>query len=81
MRWVADAGAGRLTSRSMAQRNAAKVLPEPVGARIRLWWPSAMAGQPCACAGVASGKEVSNQARTAGENGSSGSGSATPEGY
>ena len=36
-----------------------------------------MAGQPCACGGVASGNDVSNQARTAGENGASGSGAAT----
>src|SRR3954452_5233991 len=52
----------------MPHRNAARVLPDPVGARISVWSPAAIAGQPCACAGVGSGNELSNQARTAGEN-------------
>ena len=43
--------------------------------------PLAMAGQPWACGGVASGNDDSNQARTAGEKGASGSGAATPSRY
>ena len=77
----ARSGAGRVTSRSMPHRKADSVLPEPVGARIRVWSPPAMAGQPWAWGGVGSGNEVSNQARTAGENGASGSTSATPSRY
>ena len=42
----------------MPQRKADSVLPEPVGARISVCSPLAMAGQPCACAGVASGNDV-----------------------
>ena len=34
------AGTGSVISRSMPQRNAASVLPEPVGARIRVWSPA-----------------------------------------
>ncbi len=58
----------------MPHRNAESVLPEPVGARISVWAPLAMAGQPFVWGGVASGNEVLNQARTAGENGARGSG-------
>ncbi len=36
-------------SRSMHQRNAASVLPEPVGARMRVESPRAIAGQPWSC--------------------------------
>jgi uncharacterized protein with PQ loop repeat len=63
-----SAGIGSVVSRLMAQRNADSVLPEPVGARISVCSPRAMAGQPCTCGGVGSGKDVSNHARTAGEN-------------
>ena len=38
---------GSVISRSMPHRKAASVLPEPVGARISVWSPAAMAGQPC----------------------------------
>ncbi len=48
----------------MPQRKAASVLPEPVGAQIRVCSPEAIAGQPCACAGVGASKEASNQRRT-----------------
>src|SRR5262245_60311008 len=65
-----SAGGGVVTNRSMPQRNAASVLPDPVGARIRVWSPWAMTGQPSACAPVGAGKFASNQARTGGENGS-----------
>ena len=57
----------------MAQRNAANVLPDPVGARIRVWSPAAIAGQPLAWASVGAPKVVSNHSRTAGENGPSAS--------
>ena len=42
-------GTGENISRSMAQRNAASVLPLPVGERISVESPRAMAGQPSAC--------------------------------
>ena len=38
---------------SRAQRNAASVLPEPVGASSSVWLPAAIAGQPCAGRGWA----------------------------
>src|SRR5262245_11591342 len=68
MRVPAPPGRGSDTSRSMPHRNAASVLPDPVGARMSVWSPPAMAGQPWAWAGVGAGKLVSNQACTAGEN-------------
>jgi len=66
-----SSGAGVVVSRSMPQRNDVSVLPEPVGARISVWAPEAIAGQPRSWAGVGSGNEVSNQARTGGEKRSS----------
>ena len=62
-------GGGWALSRSIAHRNAASVLPDPVGARIRVWSPSAMAFQPWDCAGVGWSNEDSNHPRTAAENG------------
>src|SRR5262245_49117173 len=51
----------------MQTRNAASVLPVPVGAAISVSRPRAIAGQPCACASVGpSGNRRSNQAPTAG---------------
>ena len=41
-------------SRSMQTRNAASVLPEPVGAAIRVWRPAAIEGQPRRCGTVGS---------------------------
>ncbi len=64
----AACGGGPLTRRSMPHRKAASVLPEPVGARMSVWSPPAMAGHPWVWAGVGSGKLDSNQARTGGEN-------------
>ena len=66
-------GTGSVTSRSIAQRNAARVLPDPVGARIRVWSPAAMAGQPLAWASVGAPNVVSNHSRTEGEKGPSAS--------
>src|SRR6478752_5067199 len=72
-------GTGSVTRRSIAQRKAARVLPEPVGARISVWSPAAIAGQPLVWASVGAPNVVSNHSRTAGEKGPSGS--ATPARY
>ena len=40
------------SSSSSAVRNAASVLPDPVGAAISVWRRSRIAAQPCICAGV-----------------------------
>ena len=64
-------GGGVVASRSMPHRNAVSVLPEPVGARISVWSPDAMAGHPCSCASVGAGNEDENQVRTGSENRSS----------
>ena len=53
----------------MAHKNAAKVLPEPVGAHNKVFSPALIGPQAWAWAAVGSGKEDSNQARTAGEKG------------
>lgn len=59
--------------RSIPQRNAASVFPEPVGAQIRVLAPLEIAGQPPACAGVGASNDFSNQPRTGAENGAKGS--------
>ena len=66
------AGTGSVMSRSMPQRKAVRVLPEPVGARISVWSPAAMAGQPWSWASVGAGNEVENHARTGALKASSG---------
>src|SRR5438045_534897 len=55
---------------SIAQRNAASVLPLPVGASTRVASPRAIAGHPCACGGVGAAKEARNHSATAGWNSS-----------
>ena len=55
----------------MAARKAARVLPLPVGAQIRVCSPAVIGGHPCSCAAVGSGNDAPNQARTAGENAAS----------
>src|SRR5579875_2424686 len=50
----------------MAYRNAASVLPEPVGAEMRTWSPEAIAGHACSWAAVGPAKAPSNHARVAG---------------
>ena len=60
------------TSRSRHHRNAARVLPLPVG-RGSACVPRLIAAQPCAWAGVGASNVASNQARTAGPKGASGS--------
>ena len=66
---------GSATNRSSAHRNAASVLPEPVGALISVCSPVAIAGQACAWAGVGASKARSNHSLTCGVSGDSG----TPE--
>ncbi len=63
--------AGSNMSRLMHQRNAVSVFPLPVGARISVDSPRAMAGQPCTCGGVGASNESRNQSATAGWNRSS----------
>ena len=60
----------------MPQRKLARVLPEPVGAQIRVLAPLEIASQPPAWAGVGPSKEASNQRRTGSLKGASGSDSA-----
>src|SRR5688572_6321417 len=50
----------------MDHRNAARVLPDPVGAAISVCRPSRMSGQPSSCGGVAWPKRPRNQASTDG---------------
>src|ERR1700680_3133177 len=52
----------------MAERNAAKVLPEPVGAATNTWCPADSAGQAATCASVGASKVRENHAATAGWN-------------
>ena len=54
------------TRRSRAQRNAASVLPEPVGAESSTFSPRAIAGQALLWAAVGSSNERVNQSRTGG---------------
>ena len=66
---LARGGVGCVARRSSVQRNAASVLPLPVGAWISVWWPAAMAAQPRAWASVGASKLASNHSRTGRENG------------
>ena len=50
------------------QRNAASVLPDPVGAHSSVDSPRAIGAQPRTCGRVGAGKTASNQSRTAGWN-------------
>src|SRR5580658_1274571 len=53
----------------MATRKPVRVLPEPVGAAMRVSWPERMGGQPSTWGGVGpSGKRLANQAAMAGWN-------------
>src|ERR1017187_1388101 len=53
-------------SLSRQERNAASVLPVPVGARIRVDSPRAIAGQPWRCGAVGPGNDARNQAAVMG---------------
>src|SRR5258707_1067683 len=59
-------GAGVNISRSRHQRNALSVLPLPVGARISVDSPRAIAGQPSTCGRVGASNAPENQPRVAG---------------
>lgn len=51
--------------RSSDQRNAAKVLPDPVGATTSAWSPSAMAAQAPSCAAVGASNDSLNHCAVA----------------
>ena len=69
-RQVAASGSvAGVVSRSRAQRKAARVLPEPVGATTRAWSPALIACQAPAWASVGRSKAPVNQARVAAEKG------------
>ena len=73
VRRFGSSGRGTAASRSIAHRNAASVLPDPVGATTSVSSPLPMAPQAPAWACVGSANAPSNQARVAGENPSSAS--------
>ena len=58
-------------NRSRHAKNAAKVLPLPVGANISVCSPAAMRCQPNACTRVGAGKRCANQAWVTAENAAS----------
>src|SRR5215472_11293171 len=66
-------GAGLLASRSSAHRNAARVLPDPVGAITRVLSPPAMDDHAAACAGVGSVNAPVNHSRVSAPNPARGS--------
>ena len=66
-------GLGWVARRSRHHRNAARVLPLPVGAWMSVCRPLEMAVQPPAWASVGASKRARNQSRTAGEKDASGS--------
>src|SRR5262245_34475922 len=65
------AGGGSNISRFRHARNAVNVLPLPVGARMSVDSPRAMAGQPSSCGRVGDGNDATNHSRTDGWNRSS----------
>ena len=70
----APAGRGSVSaSRSIAHRNAASVLPDPVGAMTSVLSPSAMADHACACASVGAAKVPVNHSLVSALNRASGS--------
>ena len=71
-------GGGTAASLSIAHRNAASVLPDPVGATTSVSSPLPIACQAPACARVGSANAPSNHARVAGENPSSAAGASSP---
>ena len=66
-------GCGSLISESSADRNAARVLPDPVGAMTSAFCPDEMACHAPACAAVGSANTSANQVAVAGLNAASGS--------
>jgi hypothetical protein len=59
-------GTGENMIRLMHHKKAANVFPVPVGARIKVVSPRAIAGHPETCGKVGVAKTASNHARTAG---------------
>ena len=57
-----------------SQRNAVSVLPVPVGARMSVCAPLAIAGQPSRCGALGAPSVSANHARTRGWNGLSAGG-------
>ena len=49
VRFTSEPSSALRTRRSMQIRNAASVLPEPVGAEISVVRPARISGQPCSC--------------------------------
>src|SRR5690242_14291760 len=68
-----SAGAGLLASRSSAHRNAARVLPDPVGAITRVFSPPAIDDHAPDCAGVGSVNAPANHSRVSALNPAKGS--------
>jgi hypothetical protein len=54
------------SSSSSAIRNAASVLPDPVGAAISVWWPARIDSHPDVCAAVGAPSVDVNHRSTAG---------------
>src|SRR5271155_1123427 len=50
----------------MQARNAASVLPDPVGAEISVVFPARMCGQPCSCGSVGVPNRCTNHSATRG---------------
>ena len=65
-RTAAEASEPSKTMRSIAQRNAASVLPDPVGAAMSVDSEAMMCGQAFFCAGEGASNRRSNHARVAG---------------
>ena len=63
-----SSGGGSAASRSIDHKNAASVLPEPVGATTSAWRPVEMASHAPSCAGVGAGNAPVNHSRVAGAN-------------
>ncbi len=64
---MASSGGGAVASRSRAHRNAARVLPDPVGATTRACCPPATASHAPVWAAVGPSNAPVNQSRVAGE--------------
>ena len=61
-----DPASASRTNSSMAHRNAARVLPEPVGAAMSVWLAALMAGHASRCAADGAVKVLWNHPATAG---------------
>src|SRR5690242_12720456 len=65
-----DVGEVRIMSLSTHHRNAVSVFPVPVGARMSVESPRAIAGQPCTCGAVGLSNTARNHAAVTGWNSS-----------